>query len=49
MNYVSLVKHIWVAHGNDDFADIHTIDEIQYPIMQHPIVISIFEPKNTNI
>ena len=50
-NYVCLVKHIWeaAAHGNDDSAVIHTIDETQYPIMQHPIVISIFESKNTNI
>ena len=44
------LPHIWVAeHENDDFAVIHTIDEIQYPIIQHPIVISTIEPKNTNI
>ena len=37
------------TYENDDSAVIHTIDETQYPIMQHPIVISIFESKNTNI
>ena len=47
--------YVWLGiferqqNGNDDSAVIHTIDETQYPIMQHPIVISIFESKNTNI